>query len=132
MAKAKHERAVKAHKEGIRLSTQADLCGVVPAGWEVYSESCIVLIQDYGLHAVFSLDYDIAVNPLLTDTVPKYRHLSMSRVGQYPGWDEIKRVVYTPGLFDHEQEVVMRFPKAEENTVAYPYVLHFYQEIIGG
>ena len=112
-------KQIDAHIRGKKKNTKPFTIAV-PEGWDAHG-ACIVRSWPFGLHAVFSHDLDMPGGR-------SWRHLSVSRINQYPGWDELKRVVYTKGLFDLDKDIVMVMPKPEEQAVAYPYVLHFWQE----
>lgn len=116
----KHTKQINEHMKNIREDTAPFKPLETLEGWDEYAE-CVVKTWPSGLHAVFSHDLD-------AEGERKWLHMSVSRANQYPGWDELKRVVWTKGLFDPDKDVTMAMPRLEEQAVSYPYVLHFWQE----
>lgn len=76
---------------------------VLPATATAPPGVCIIHQTISGLRCMFSID------PCGSGGAWE-RHLSMSRADRYPGWDEMKDMIYGAGLMDPNKPVQMILP----------------------
>lgn len=100
---------------------------VVPMGWEsvlIGEMIAIACVTGAGMKCLFSIDPS-------GEKGEWERHLSLSRDDRYPGWDEMKRFVYSCGLFDPNKPVYMILPaknKPQEYVNTNKNCFHWWQE----
>ena len=100
---------------------------VVPEGWQ---HDVDALFRRYysGLAVLVSID---TFAPGDEDTPPagpgEYTHVSISRRDRYPGWDEMRDLVYSCGFFDRGRAVMMVLPAPENYVNIHQNCFHFWQ-----
>lgn len=109
------------------------LPNVIPIGWKPLklpatanspAGVCIIYMTITGLRCMFSIDPS-------SQEGKWQKHLSMSREERYPGWDEMKDMIYGGGLFDPNRPVIMFLPpknKPELFVNFHDFTFHWFQE----
>ena len=107
----------------------------VPLGWHLgcFGDGVIISKRfNDGLGCVFSWEeFDGTESDCPPMGPGKYAHISLSRDGHYPSWDEMRDFIYDPmndDWIDRKRDMVMFLPPKNQYVNQHEFTFHFYQK----
>lgn len=106
---------------------------IVPLGWKwqrIGPMPCLIKTFANGLMATMT-DETYTEHDGPGEANGHWRRIVISRRGtdEYPGWDEMRGLIYSCGLFDNSRDVFMILPRKEDYVNVRANAFHFWQEL---
>jgi len=106
---------------------------IIPVGWNRDSVGPMTLLRrTYANGLVATLtDETFTEHDGPMERNGKWRRIVISRQGTdaYPGWDEMRDLIYSCGLFDKRRDVIMLLVPKSEYVNLRVNAFHFWQEL---
>ena len=97
---------------------------VFPPGWELLRPGLLYKITLDKIAVIYSIS--------TLEDGKRYHHVSLSRQGSIPGWQEMTRLIRSLPWFDNDREIFMTLPREEDYVNLCTFAMHWWQEIENG